>query len=117
MDSLMFLTFLALVLFGVVAVKAPKLAASVRRKKAEALTDWAERNGWQYQAQRPELVDLFTGTPFRGRGDARHVLTGSHRGFRVLQYEYGYIASPTSGRYAYRITAVETPHVMPVLDV
>ncbi|MDA2811041.1 hypothetical protein O4J56_10375 [Nocardiopsis sp. RSe5-2] len=114
---------IVIMLVGVVVVIALITSASAREKKTKALTGWAERNGWRYQVERPELVGHFEGTPFTGRGNAEHALTGSHRGRKVLQYEYSYTTSSYNGqttttqRHVYTITAVETPAPTPVLEV
>ncbi|MDA2808689.1 hypothetical protein [Nocardiopsis suaedae] len=112
------LTFLALALFVLVAVKLPKMAADRNRKKVRALREWAGHNGWRYEEKRSELVGGFRGTPFRRGGEAVHVLVGSHRGLRVLQYEYGFtsFAGDMVLRRAFRITVVPTPVAMPVVE-
>ena len=114
---------IVIMLVGVVVVIALIASSAAHEKKVKALTEWAGRNGWRYQAERPELVGHFEGTPFTAGGEAKHALTGSHRGRKVLQYEYAYTTTISNGqttttqRHAYRITAVETPAPTPVLEV
>lgn len=115
---------LVLVLGGVVALVGILAArAAAHEKKVKALKEWAERNGWRYQEERPELVEYFEGTPFTGRGGAEHVLTGAHRGHRMVQFEYNYTTTSSTGQssttrtHRYRITALETPRPTPVLEV
>ncbi|WP_017557338.1 hypothetical protein [Nocardiopsis baichengensis] len=115
---------LVLVVGGAIAlIAAIAASAAAHEKKVKALKEWAGRNGWRYQEERPELVEYFEGTPFTGRGKAEHVLTGAHRGHRMTQFEYSYTTTSNNGQttvthtHRYRITALETPHPTPVLEV
>ncbi|RNL82140.1 hypothetical protein EFW17_20370 [Halostreptopolyspora alba] len=93
-----------------------------QRKRVAELAAWADSNGWHYERWRPDLVDRFAGYPF-GRGHrrrAQHALTRTHRGHRVLAFEYGY--TTTGGRNNsnttyHEVVAVPVPTPKPVLEV
>ncbi|MDA2811040.1 hypothetical protein O4J56_10370 [Nocardiopsis sp. RSe5-2] len=112
-------TFLVLASLALAAVTIPNKVADWHREKARALREWAERNGWRYEEKRSDLVDCFTGTPFRKRGgNVGHVLAGSHRGFQVLQYQYSstVFTGGTPTTRTFRITVVPTPVTMPIVE-
>lgn len=109
----------------VVIVVIAVMSAAAERERAEALAAWARERGWNYDRERPELVDRFSGAPFRsGRSNARatHVLCADHRGHRVLAYEYTYTTTSHNGQstttttHRYSVVALSTPHT-PVLEV
>jgi hypothetical protein len=97
------------------------------RRRAHAATvagtrAHAARRGWRYVEHYPGLVDRFTGTPF-GRGheaDAKHMLDGTHRGRRMLAFEYvvkdGQGAAGDAGR-RYTVVSAALPWPKPTLEV
>ncbi|WP_017586359.1 hypothetical protein [Nocardiopsis ganjiahuensis] len=112
---------IAVVVIIVIAV----MSAAAERERAEALAAWAREHGWNYDRERPELVDRFGGTPFlsgRSNAKAKHVLCADHRGHRVLAYEYTYTTTSHNGQttttttHRYTIVALSTPPT-PVLEV
>jgi hypothetical protein len=114
-----------MVIVAVVIIAVTVMASAAERERVEALMAWARERGWTYDKERPELVDRFSGTPFRsGRSNARakHVLCADHRGHRVLAYEYSYTTTSHNGQtsttttHHYGIVAVATP-TTPVLEV
>jgi hypothetical protein len=112
------LLVLAVTVAVVAAVGALVFAGSAaERRRAKALAAWAEREGWRYDRERPELVDRFSGDPFvEGRSDARatHVLCTELRGHRVLAFEYRYSSSHHDGRQTRTATHTHTVVVLPV---
>ncbi|WP_046469251.1 type III secretion system chaperone family protein [Allosalinactinospora lopnorensis] len=109
-----------------IAIAIMCMAAGAHSKKVKELTAWAGRHGWRYDERRPDLVDHFPGDPFDRGGSSRsadHVLSGSHRGHRVLLYEHRYTKrshngqSTTSTTHRHRIAAVATPAPTPVLEI
>ncbi|MFD3686691.1 hypothetical protein ACFWTE_17930 [Nocardiopsis sp. NPDC058631] len=90
--------------------------SATERRRAGSLAAWAEREGWRYDRERPELVDRFSGDPFvEGRSDARatHVLCAELRGHRVLAFEYRYTASHHDGRDTRTTLHTHTVVVLP----
>ncbi|MFC4858933.1 hypothetical protein [Actinophytocola glycyrrhizae] len=95
------------------------------KKKVEAFTALAGERGWRYTERDRGLARRFTGTPFgEGHGrDARHVLTGTHRGRPVLAFEYSYKETRGSGddrrtrTYHYTIVSTGLPAPKPTLQL
>ncbi|MFE9243740.1 hypothetical protein [Nocardiopsis sp. NPDC006938] len=117
------LAILAIAVVIIIAIAV--MASAAERQRAEALESWARERGWNYDRERPELVDRFSGTPFRsGRSNAkaRHVLTADHRGQRVLAFEYSYTTTSHNGQntttttHCFTVVTVSTP-ATPVLEV
>ncbi len=118
----------ALLLVGIVALGAVVglVGRARHRSRASELQAWAASHGWGYVERDAALGERFLGEPF-GRGYARtgvHVLTGEHRGHRVLAFEYRFREpSGTLGQsrrtigYRYPAVAVPTPAPRPVLQV
>ncbi|WP_052745581.1 type III secretion system chaperone family protein [Allosalinactinospora lopnorensis] len=114
-----------ILVFVVVAVVALSVSTWLHRRKVAALTEWARQRGWQYTEKRPDLVNRFSGAPFgRGRGRrVQHVLSGTHRGHRVLAFEYRYTTRSGSGEdsssrtHHHQITAIPLPAARPTLEV
>lgn len=114
-----------IVIAAVVIIAVAVMASAAERERVEALVAWARDHGWNYDKERPELVDRFSGTPFqsgRSNAKAKHVLCADHRGHRVLAYEYTYTTTSHNGQtsttttHHHSIVAVATPHT-PVLEV
>lgn len=102
------------------------VAQNRHEKRVKELSEWAEQRGWRYDEERADLVDHFVGKPFVKQASgpkAQHVLSGTHRGRRVLGYEYRYTTSSyngtttTSTTHIFRIVAVAVPNSTPVLEV
>lgn len=114
-----------MVIAAIVIIAIAVMASAAERERVEALVAWARERGWNYDKERPELVDRFSGAPFqsgRSNAKARHVLCADHRGLRVLAYEYTYTTTSHNGQtsttttHHYGIVAVSTPPT-PVLEV
>lgn len=110
---------------AVIIIAVAVMASAAERERVEALVAWARDHGWNYDKERPELVDRFSGAPFqsgRSNAKAKHVLCADHRGHRVLAYEYTYTTTSYNGQssttttHHHSIVAVRTPHT-PVLEV
>ncbi|NYH55298.1 hypothetical protein HNR06_004887 [Nocardiopsis arvandica] len=121
-------TVLVLVIAALVVVVVGVMVfagSAAERHRSRALSAWAERRGWRYDRERPELVDRFHGAPFLERGSdarARHVLCAEWRGRRVVACEYGCTAAHLHGRdrtapYVYTVVVVTLPEAVPLLQV
>ncbi len=115
--------FMAIVVVVIIVIAV--MSSAAERERVEALEAWARDRGWNYDRERPELVDRFSGTPFqsgRSNAKAKHVLCAEHRGHRVLAYEYTYTTTTYNGQssttttHVHSIVALATPHT-PVLEV
>lgn len=112
---------LVVTVVGVMAVR----GSAAERRRSRALAAWAQREGWSYDRERPELVDRFEGAPFlerRSNARARHVLYAQRRGRRVMAYEYAYTAPCPQHRNrtvvnVYTVVVVSLPHAVPELWV
>ncbi|MEE2037084.1 hypothetical protein Q8791_07605 [Nocardiopsis sp. CT-R113] len=91
--------------------------SAAERRRARSLAAWADREGWRYDRERPELVGRFSGDPFvevRSNARATHVLCAELRGHRVLAFEYRYSASHHDGRDTRTATHTHTVVAIPV---
>ena len=109
----------------IICIAVAVMQSAAERERVASLVAWARDRGWNYDRERPELADRFSGTPFRrGRSNAKakHVLCADHRGHRVLAFEYTYTTTTSTGQgtttttHHHSIIAVATPHT-PVLEV
>jgi hypothetical protein len=115
-----------LIIIGLVVVGAVLyFQHQAHKKKVAEFTAFAGARGWSYVERDDGLEDRFLGAPFgRGHGRrVRHVLTGEHRGRRVLVFEYTYKESEGSGddrrtrTYHHTVASLSTPLPKPTLEV
>lgn len=101
------------------------LHRQARRKKIAEFTAFAVRRGWRYLERDRGLVKRFNGAPF-GRGHdrrAEHVLRGTHRGRRLVAFEYSYKETEGSGddrrtrTYPFTVVGLATPAPRPTLEL
>lgn len=114
-----------LLIAALIIVAITVMQSAADRERSQALEDWARGRGWRYDRERPEMVGLFRGSPFKdGSSDARvrHVISGEHRGHRFLAYEYSYTSTLTTAQGSltanerYGVVVVGT-RATPILEV
>lgn len=116
----------AVVLLAAAVVVLRVAGAAPERRRSAHLAAWAREHGWDYDRERPELVDRFEGQPFverRSNARARHVLCSRAGGRPVTAYEYSYTASHHDGHgtatteHVHTVVAVALPGPVPVVEV
>ncbi|MDA0563849.1 hypothetical protein LG943_05835 [Streptomonospora sp. S1-112] len=113
---LLFFCALLFLAFGLPALK--------KRRRTRELSEWAARSGWEYAEKRSDLLGaLFPPLPphLLAYHEARHVLSGTHRGRPVLAFEHvepNHRTGPGgSPAIVNRVIAVPTPGSTPLLDI
>lgn len=117
------------VMLGLAAVLGVLLLGPTRRRRrANGLRELAEREGWAYEPEDPELAERWKGEPFeRGltRG-ATEVLRGMIDGYSVVSFTFtwrvasrrGSAEEPRSGRLAQaHVVALDAVPGLPVLEL
>jgi hypothetical protein len=95
--------------------------ADLLNKRDQAMREFAATRGWTYQSSGAALVLSWTGQPFEA-GDnrrAKHVLRGTHRGRKIIAFDYFYDQrfGRTKETYRHSVVAIELPGVLPLLEV
>ncbi|APU17915.1 MULTISPECIES: hypothetical protein [Actinoalloteichus] len=122
MDALGVLTILA---FGLLILGIFLLGRYLQRRKRAEFQAWADAHGWSYRPRDDRWAGHFRAPLFhRGhRRGAHHVVEGSHRGRRLVVFEYFYVERQGSGKnrrnvtYRFAVASVFTPAPRPTLEV
>ncbi|MBB4930890.1 hypothetical protein F4561_001710 [Lipingzhangella halophila] len=86
------------------------------RECVQELGSWARQHDWSYAEEGGHLRGSYGGPPFlsEGAGTYRHVLTGEHRGWSVLAFEYSYPnihAESLPRTWDFQVVTVRIPQV------
>lgn len=76
------------VIFGVVAAK----------KRSNEIQSLATAQGWTFVERDDSWARRWDGAPFTGRGRARNVIVGQHRGRPITVFEYVYTTTSSNGQ-------------------
>lgn len=115
-----------LIIAGVIVIGAVMyFQYKAHQKKVAEFTAFAAERGWRYTERDRSLANRFLGDPFgQGHGrNAKHVLTGEHRGRRMLAFEYSYKETHGSGNdrrtetYHHTVVALSLPVPKPTLEI
>jgi hypothetical protein len=117
--------WLLVVLAVAVVIAGLVVQRQLHKRKVAEFAAFAAARGWLYRERDDQLTGRYLGTPF-GRGfgrQARHVLTGTHRGRPVIAFEYVYKQREGSGKnrrtvtYRNTVVGLTTPAARPTLEV
>jgi hypothetical protein len=90
-----------------------------RKRLVAAGAEWAQRHGWSHQPHDHSLYKRWQGEPFKNKGGAEDILYGSHRGWQVLMFNYGfaYSGAVTHGTRNFTVVAVTLAAPRPWLQL
>ncbi|PSK99897.1 hypothetical protein CLV63_10224 [Murinocardiopsis flavida] len=106
---------LLVVAAAVVAIVLAARAAHARR--VAELQAWAQRNGFRYEGDRPDLVSEHAASS--GRRSVRHVLSGNRHGYSTLIYELSVRTGhgDSARTRNYQVVALDLPSPTPTLSL